>query len=156
MSKPLSSQEALHKAAAYCSSSEQCRYDITEKLRRWGVENEDVLKIIEHLVQQNFIDEARYSKGFVNDKFRFNKWGRIKIIHALRQKKIPENLISEAINTIDKDQYVKTLREILETKCKGMKATDNYDMQAKLFRFAVSRGFEPDIIQIVFHNMKPS
>lgn len=154
MPKPLSSQEALHKAAAYCSSSEQCRYDISEKLQRWGIENNEAFKIIEYLTQQRFIDETRYSKGFANDKFRFNKWGRIKISYALRQKKIPETLINEAINAIDNRQYEKTLREILEAKRKGTKAANDYDMQAKLFRFAVSRGFEPDIIQTVLRSIK--
>lgn len=156
MPKPLSFQEALHKAAAYCSSSEQCRHDISEKLQRWGIENGDAFKIIEYLSRQRFIDEARYSNGFVNDKFRFNKWGRIKICYALRQKKIPETLIDEAIGTIDDRQYEKTLRDILEAKRKGTKASDNYEMQAKLFRFAASRGFEPDIIQTVLRSMKLS
>ena len=101
MPKSLSPQEALHKAAAYCSSGEQCCYDISEKLKKWGIEDSEASKIIEYLIKQRFIDEARYAKGFTNDKFRFNKWGRTKIAYALRLKKIPETLIDEALYNIN-------------------------------------------------------
>ena len=154
MSKSLSPQEALHKAAAYCSSGEQCCHDIFEKLKKWGIENSEASEIIEYLIKQRFIDEARYAKGFTNDKFRFNKWGRIKIAYALRQKKIPEILIDETLHNIDEEQYRDTLLQILGNKKKNIKASDKYDLHAKLFRFAASRGFEPDIIQSVIQSMK--
>ena len=50
MPKSLSPQEALHKAAAYCSSGEQCCYDISEKLKKWGIEDSEASKIIEYLI----------------------------------------------------------------------------------------------------------
>ena len=152
MPKSLSPQEALHKAAAYCSSGEQCCYDISEKLKKWGIEDSEASKIIEYLIKQRFIDEARYAKGFTNDKF--NKWGKTKIAYALRQKKIPETLIDEALYNINEEQYRDTLLQILENKQKNTKAADKYDLHAKLFRFAASKGFEPDIIQSVIQSMK--
>ena len=52
MPKSLSPQEALHKAAAYCSSGEQCCYDISEKLKKWGIEDSEASKIIEYLIDR--------------------------------------------------------------------------------------------------------
>ena len=70
------------------------------------------------------------------------------------KKKIPETLIDEALYNINEEQYRDTLLQILENKQKNTKAADKYDLHAKLFRFAASKGFEPDIIQSVIQSMK--
>ena len=88
MAKPLTPPEALHRAAALCSSAEHCTADIREKLARWGVTEADSRTIIDRLVQERFIDEQRYAVAFVKDKFRFSGWGRIKMRYALQQKRI--------------------------------------------------------------------
>ena len=83
MAKTLTPPEALHRAAALCSSSEHCITDIREKLSRWGIGELDARTIVERLVQERFIDEERYAIAFAKDKFRFSGWGRIKIRYAL-------------------------------------------------------------------------
>ena len=88
MAKTLTPPEALHRAAALCSSSEHCITDIREKLSRWGIGELDARTIVERLVQERFIDEERYAIAFAKDKFRFSGWGRIKIRYALQQKRI--------------------------------------------------------------------
>ena len=57
MAKTLTPPEALHRAAALCSSSEHCIADIREKLSRWGIGEPDARTIVERLVQERFIDE---------------------------------------------------------------------------------------------------
>ena len=154
MDKTLSFKEALQKAATYCSAREQCSQDIVEKLIKWGIEEPEISQITDYLKQQGFIDETRYVNSFIADKFKFNKWGKIKIAYALRQKGLSETVVDEALRSIDDTEYRNTLQKILENKYKSTKATDKYDMQAKLFRFAASRGFEPEIIRSALHDIK--
>ncbi len=92
--------------------------------KKWGIEDSEASKIIEYLIKQRFIDEARYAKGFTNDKFRFNKWGRTKIAYALRLKN-SETLIDEALYNINEEQYQDTLLQILENKQKTQKRPIN-------------------------------
>ena len=89
MKKPLTPAEALNKAAAYCTLCERCTSEVTSKLTQWGIEPSEQIKIVERLQQEGFIDEERYCRAFVNDKVRFNRWGRIKITASLREKKLP-------------------------------------------------------------------
>ena len=96
MAKTLTPPEALHRAAALCSSSEHCIADIREKLSRWGIGEPDARTIVERLVQERFIDEGRYAIAFAKDKFRFSGWGRIKIRYALQQKRIGNSDIVNA------------------------------------------------------------
>lgn len=154
MKKEYSLEELLHKAASYCSISEHCISDVEEKLTAWGIEPEGKSTIIERLVSEDFINEKRYSIYFVKDKFRFNKWGKVKIAYTLRQKGISENQINQALQTIDEGEYEEMLASILKTKLTGLKYEFEYEKQGKLFNFAQSRGFESSVINRVIRTLK--
>ena len=146
MAKILTPPEALHRAAALCSSAEHCTADIREKLARWGVTEADSRTIIDRLVQERFIDEQRYAVAFVKDKFRFSGWGRIKMRYALQQKRIDGSDIDHALATLDEEQYNDRLLELLQAKSRSIRNDDPEARRAKLFRFATSRGFESALI----------
>lgn len=146
MAKILTPPEALHQAAALCSSAEHCTADIREKLARWGVTEADSRTIIDRLVQERFIDEQRYAVAFVKDKFRFSGWGRIKMRYALQQKRIDGSDIDHALATLDEEQYNDRLLELLQAKSRSIRDDDPEARRAKLFRFATSRGFESALI----------
>lgn len=146
MAKILTPPEALHRAAALCSSAEHCTADIREKLARWGVTEADSCTIIDRLVQERFIDEQRYAVAFVKDKFRFSGWGRIKMRYALQQKHIDGSDIDHALATLDEEQYNDRLLELLQAKSRSIRDDDPEARRAKLFRFAASRGFESSLI----------
>ncbi len=147
MKKEYSLEELLHKAASYCSISEHCVSEVETKLDAWCVGCNDKSTIIKRLIAEDFINEKRFCIYFVKDKFRFNKWGKIKISFALKGKGIDNALISEALNTIDDGEYEELLASILKTKLVGLKYEFEYEKQGKLFRFAQSRGFENNVIE---------
>jgi regulatory protein len=147
MKKEYSLEELLHKAASYCSISEHCVSEVETKLDAWCVGCDDKSTIIKRLIAEDFINEKRFCIYFVKDKFRFNKWGKIKISFALKGKGIDNALISEALNTIDEGEYEELLASILKTKLVGLKYEFEYEKQGKLFRFAQSRGFENNVIE---------
>lgn len=146
MKKPLTPAEALNKASAYCTLCERCTSEVTSKLTQWGIEPSEQIKIIERLQQEGFIDEERYCRAFVNDKVRFNRWGRIKIRAALSEKRLPRELVSEAIENINKDEYMNALAEVISAKRRELKGKDDYAAQQKIMRHAASRGYEPSLI----------
>ena len=78
-------KEALSKVRSLCARQEQCRQDILLKLFKWEISVSDSEQILETLEQEGFIDHLRYARSFTVDKFKFNKWGRIKIRWMLRQ-----------------------------------------------------------------------
>jgi regulatory protein len=149
MKKEYTFEELLHKAASYCSISEHCVSEVDEKLTAWGIDPQEKDEIINKLTDEGFINEKRYCIAFVKDKFRFNKWGKIKISYALKQKGLPVKLISEALNTIDEGEYDEMLAELLKNKLKTIKWEYEYEKMGKLFNFAQSRGFESAVIDRV-------
>jgi regulatory protein len=142
----ITSQEALSRAMAICSKAEKCVSDIQQKLDDWGVEAFDSQKIIKSLLTEKFIDEERYCRYFVRDKFRFNQWGKVKIVYMLKSKKIPSPIIEDALLEIDDDSYLELLTKLIKEKVRKTKFINDYDKKGKLIRFAQSRGFEFEVI----------
>lgn len=153
MKKEYTLDELLHKAASYCSISEHCISEVEDKLTAWGISNENKNEIIDKLIAENFINEKRFCIHFVKDKFRFNKWGKIKISYALKQKRLDDNLINEALKSIDEGEYDEMLASILKTKLIGLKYEHEYEKQGKLYNFAQSRGFESAVINRVLRTL---
>lgn len=138
--------EALAFAAAYCSTAEHCRTEILEKTEKFELNPEEKVQLIQRLQQEKFLDEKRYVRAFVRDRFRFNKWGRIKIRYMLRQKGIPSDLIDEGIETISEEDYLDMLFSLLKQKKPSVKSKSNYELRGKMLRFGSGRGFEPSLI----------
>lgn len=142
MKKECTAEEARFKAEAYCSLVEHCSDDVLRKLEQWGVPSESHEQIIEYLKKERFIDERRYAIAFVRDKYRFNQWGRIKIAQALRMKHIPSACIDEAMEEIDEQEYLNILTSLLKKKVRSIKASNDYERNGKLVRFAAGHGYE--------------
>ena len=146
MKKPLSPGEALNKAAAYCTLCERCISEVSAKLTTWGIPHTEQEKIIARLIEEKFIDEVRYCSAFVNDKVKFNRWGRIKINATLREKHLPQEYIKEALDNIDEEIYLQSLKDVIEIKRRELKGADDFATQQKIIRHAASRGYEPSLI----------
>lgn len=138
----ITESDALSRVAAYCSTAEHCRAEVTEKLQRWGIAYDAIDRILNHLEQEKYIDEERFCRAFINDKYRFAKWGKVKIGQALQLKKISPTTYMRFLNEIEEEEYLSILRGLLATKRKSVHAENEYELNGKLIRFALSRGFE--------------
>lgn len=140
-------QEAYLALAALCAQAEHCQWEMTEKMRRWELSEEAQARIMERLVKERYVDDERYARAFVKDKVRYNKWGRRKIEQALWQKHIDDDIRQRILDEIDDEDYLSVLRPLLQQKRKSTKAQSDYELNQKLIRFALSRGYTYDIIR---------
>ncbi|MBN1388835.1 MAG: RecX family transcriptional regulator [Bacteroidales bacterium] len=139
-------RKALERAMNLCSRSEQCIKDIQGKLNSWRLTSEtENYSIIQRLLDNKFIDEKRYARSYVQDKLRFNKWGRVKIRVMLKSRGINEDDIEYGLGMIDHDSYIKMIEEEMDSKKRSIKAKNLFDLKGKLYRFAESRGYEREI-----------
>ena len=138
---------ALQRLTALCASAEHCEYEMMEKMRKWEVEESDRERIMAYLRQAKFVDDERYARAFVSDKVRYNKWGRRKVEQGLWAKHISEDIRQRVLNEVDDSQYKLVLTDLLRSKRRSIKAADGYEMNRKLIKYALSRGFDYSIIK---------
>ena len=138
-------QQILSRVSAICSKSEKCKADIVPILEKAELTGEEIEKAMNYLLKERFIDEARYASHFVHDKFYLNKWGKFKISYMLRQKRIPEGIISGCLSRISADDYEKTLRSLLVSKAKTIRGISKMEQKTKLMVFAQGRGYESEL-----------
>lgn len=150
--KQMSEQEALLRLTSLCSTAEHCSHEMLEKMRRWEIDEDAQTRIMEYLVKEKYIDDERYARFFAKDKIRYNKWGRRKVEQAMWQKHIDTDIQQRVLDEIDDDEYLLILRPLLKSKRRTVKAANNYEMNMKLIRFAMGRGFTMDIIRQCLDN----
>ena len=140
--KPKSAQQALSSLMRLCARAERSSGDAKRLMATWGVAEGEREGVLQQLIKERFIDDERYAEAFVRDKYRFNKWGRIKITQGLRMKGIDSETISNAMEAIDETEYLNILHDLIKAKRKSTRGKNDYEINGKLVRFAIGRGFE--------------
>ena len=146
MSKEKTEQEAYLQLAAMCAQAEHCEQEMRDKMKRWAIEPDTQDRVIARLIKERYIDNERYARAFVKDKIRYNKWGRRKVMQALWMKRIDDDILHQVLDEIDDKEYIDVLIPLLKQKRKAIKAKSDYELNQKLVRFALGRGFDFSII----------
>lgn len=139
-------EQAIMRLETLCARSEQSSWELRQKLIKWGINESQSNKIMEELSDRRFVDDSRFAKAYCRDKFRFSRWGKVKITNGLIQKRISKGYIKDALMEIDENDYEQTLLELLRLKARTIEDACSYDGKTRLFRFGISRGFEPSMV----------
>lgn len=145
--KEITEQQALNKLMTLCARSEHSSGEMLQKMRLWGLSDEAQAHIMERLTKEKFVDDERYTRAFVNDKIKYNQWGRRKIEQALWAKGISRDIQKSVLDEVDEEEYIKVLRPLLKSKERSISARNEFERQMKLIRFAQSRGFSMEQIE---------
>ncbi len=152
MPETIGPDEALKRLQKICSAQEKCPADAITLLKKWGVDQSHHPGIISRLKEEQFINEVRYADAFVRDKIRLDHWGLAKIRYFLRQKGIPESMIGDACDRIDREEYAGMIRRELEKKRKTLKGATR-EIWTRLARYGASRGYEIDIMYVMLDDL---
>lgn len=144
--KTLTPQQALSKAQNYCAYQERSHQEVRDKLYNWGLHSDDVETVIAELIENNFLNEERFAIAYALGKFRMKHWGKSKIKYHLKSKKIPEKIITSALNQINSNEYEDKINKITENKIESLKKEEKSTIKSKTYRYLLSKGYENDII----------
>ncbi len=137
----MTAEQAFHRLSSLCARAEYCAADLCAKMDRWGIDKREQAMLIRRLEDGNYINETRYCRLFARDKLRFNRWGRAKIRLAAAAKQLDKEALDDALTELDDEEYAAILRAELQRKSRTIKSGSAYDRRAKLFRFALGKGF---------------
>lgn len=139
-------QTATSKAESYCAYQERSQYEARGKLLDLGMRNDELEEIIAHLIENNFLNEERFANAYAQGKLRIKGWGKNKIAQGLKFKQVSVPLVKKALKNLNETEYLEKLKEVLDKKQETIKEKTNYQKNFKLVQYALSRGFERDLI----------
>ncbi len=151
--KIIDEKAAYAKAEHYCAYQERSQQEVRDKLYEWGLHSKAVENIISRLIGDNFLNEERFAKAYTQGKFKQKGWGKIKIKQGLKFKKVPDVLIKKALQTILYDDYLQTLQNVLTKKAALITEKQPFKRRYKLQQYALSRGYENDLIHDVLREL---
>jgi len=146
MSKDLTLDEIVSRIQFFCAKQERCTNEVREKLLQYGTQEDEIDELISKLIESRFLNEDRYAKAYAHDKITIQKWGKVKVKHMLRSKKVGDSIIDNALKEIDNDLYLAILEKVLLHKSATISSTDSYQKKQKLYKYLLSRGFESYLI----------
>ena len=133
--------EIKQKMAAYCSYQDRCHQEVEQKMRDFLLIPEAKEEILLYLMQENFLNEERFTRSYIRGKFYIKSWGRNKIRNQLKFKGVPVKLINRCFDEIDDADYEKTLLKIYE-QYYARQTGKEYQKKSKTTKYLLGRGFE--------------
>ncbi len=140
-------EQAIQRIRHYCAYQERAQQEVRDKLYELGMTMDEVEEIMSDLIAENFLNEERFATQFAGGHFRIKGWGKVKIQHALQQKRVSSYNIKIGLKAIDEDDYMKTLQGLATKKWNSLKGERGLSRIAKTQAFLHQRGFEPILYQ---------
>ena len=145
--------QAIQRIRHYCAYQERSQQEVRDKLYELGMSKSEVEEIISDLISENFLNEERFAQQFAGGHFRIKQWGKLKIQHALQQKRVSSTNIKAALKEIGEPEYSKTLKMLAQKKWASLKGERGLSRMAKTQAFLHQRGFEPALIHPIVHEL---
>jgi regulatory protein len=146
-------EQAIQRIRHYCAYQERAQQEVRDKLYELGMTMDEVEEIMSDLIAENFLNEERFATQFAGGHFRIKGWGKVKIQHALQQKRVSSFNIKIGLKAIDEDAYLATLQALATKKWNSLKGERGLSRMAKTYAFLHQRGFEPLLYQPIVQSL---
>jgi len=144
--KSFTVEQIKHKIENYCVYQDRCHKEVEKKMKEYNLISEAKEMILLSLMQDNFLNEERFSKSFARGKFRIKNWGKQRIVRELKFRDISAYNIKTALKEIEEEEYVKTIYSITENRNNVISEPNIYKRKKKLVDFLMRKGFENELI----------
>lgn len=145
-SKNFNLKDIQKKIEYYCSYQERSHKEVTDKLYKMGVKKNTIDEILAYLIQNDFLNEARFASQYTYGKFRIKFWGKRRIKYGLKKHKISEYNIKNALNNIKDEDYKRTLNNITMKVLDSCQKEKLKKKKEKVFMALKYRGWESELI----------
>ena len=134
--------EALSLALGALAQKERTVAELGEWLRGRGVEPEQADGVVEALIGDGVLDDARYARRYAEDKRELRGWGSERIRAALLQRGVAGDDIEEALGEPGGDDEIELAVGLLRDR--GAPLEDARERQRALGLLA-RRGYEAEV-----------
>ena len=144
----ISVQEAQKKMERFCAYQERCHQEVYGKLKDMGMIPQAIDHIISHLIQENYLNEERFARGYARGKFRIKKWGKNRIVQELKRRNISAFNVKSALSEIEEEEYLGTLDELARKRLGQIREPNIQKRKKKLADYLLYRGWESSLVYV--------
>ena len=142
----MDSARCLNRLQKLCSKAEYCRADVYRKaLKDLEGDAEAAGRVVEQLVEDKYVDDARYASAYAREKASLQGWGPVKIRFHLRAKGISDPVIAAALEEVEPARAADKLERLLAAKARTLQGDPQFRL--KLIKFGLSRGYEYEAVE---------
>ena len=138
--------EIKRKLEQFCVYQDRCHKEVEQKIKEYNLIPEARELILLSLMQDNFLNEERFSKSFARGKFRIKKWGKQRIVRELKFRNISAYNIKTALKEINEADYMDTLYSLIAKKNSLVTETNSFKRKKKIADYLLYRGFESSLV----------
>lgn len=142
----MDTSRCLSRLQKLCSKAEYCTADIRRKaLKDLEGDADAAEKVVASLVEDRYVDDARYASAYAREKATIQGWGPVKIRFQLRGKGISDAAITEALAEIEPAKAGDKLERVLSAKARMLQGDPQFRL--KLLKFGLTRGYNYDEVE---------
>lgn len=134
------------RALDYLGKREYSYFELTQKLRPFTEEPNDIPAILDDFKNRGWLSDARFTEQLVHA--RQSKFGSARVANELREKGVANDLIVNALEEVKVNEF-DFAREVCRKKFKA--SPSSREDWAKQARFLQGRGFGFDVIKKVLN-----
>lgn len=123
------------------------------KLMKKSFSREIIEKVINELIQKNYLNDEEFAFQFAKEKLKKGKVGIHKIENELKRKGVNKSIIETIISKIDETNYQNNILELIQKKINQIKnkETDKRKIKSKIISFLLSKGYD---YELIFNSLK--
>ena len=138
--------EAKRKIEAFCAYQERCHKEVEEKLKSMGMIDESIAHIIGHLIEQNYLNEERFTVQFTLGKLRIKSWGLERILRELKLRGISSYNLKKAATVFEEEPYLDIFDQLAQRKIEAVQGLSLETRKKKVFEYLRYRGWSTELI----------
>lgn len=136
--------KAKTKAFDLLSRRPRSKWELEDYLGRKGYETEIIESTLNMLSNLGYVNDSDFAKRWISDRRLLKSTSKRRLTQELRQKKVPDDIIKEALSTDDTDE-----REVLKDLIARKRRQSRYQDNTKLIQYLARQGFNYDAIKEV-------
>lgn len=148
-------KRAIQKAYRILGRRDHSKKELSEKLQRSGFQPETINNIIADLSESKLLNDGSFARQFARNKIIQKPVGRRELAYSLKKKGISDEILEltleEVYSEFDEEQLAK---DLAKKKIKTINHPEPLKSKKKISDFLFRRGFNWEIIEKVFEEMK--
>jgi len=124
------------------------RYELKTKALRKGYPADTVQQLLQKLEENGWVNDEEFAQSFVHDKFKFQRWGPVKIRSKLRSLGISQGIIERVLQGIEEniDDFHVLKQLVVKRKAHFLREQDLQKRKRKVANYLLRKGFSSDTV----------